>query len=170
MKGISFMKYSSILRALKGLRLCLPVILTLSVLHPSCKADTPAPVPAAFQDLYTELDNDISSFNATLGSSSTYPVLYTGTLTTANGNSGSKMLNANYLTGVQLELQGLKAMGFQAVMIELPFPVLYQPFYAFIGNQAEYQQMVNFYTQVASIIRADGMKLVIENDSMWASG
>src|SRR5579863_6278880 len=164
------MKYSSIVRASTRLCFCLPVILVLSVLHPLCNADTPAPVPAAFQSLYTELGSYLSSFNATLGSPSTYPVLYTGTLTTANGNSGPQMLSPNYLTGVQLELQGLKAMGFQAVMFELPFTVLYQPFYTYIGNAAQYQQFVNFYTQVASMVRAAGMKMVIENDTAWPSG
>jgi chitodextrinase len=161
------MIYSPILRASK---LCLPVVVALSVLHPTCKAGTPIPIPSVFQDLYTQMDTDLTSFNPTLGTPSTYPVLYTGTLTTANGNSGPQMLNAEYLTGIQLELQGLKAMGFQAVMIELPFPVLYQPFFTYLGNQAEYQQFVNFYTQVAGMIRAEGMKLVIENDSAWPSG
>jgi len=166
------MKYSSILllRALTQLRFCLPVILTLSVFHPSCGADTPPPVPAAFQELYTGLGEDLRSFNTTLGSPSTYPVLYTGTLTTVNGNQGINLLNPNYLRGVQLELQGLKAMGFQAVMFELPFPVLYRPFYTYIGNEAEYEQFVNFYTQVASVVRAAGMKMVIENDTAWPNG
>jgi fibronectin type 3 domain-containing protein len=170
LKGINFMKCVSILFASTRLRFYLPVILMLSVLHPSSNAQTPPPIPAAFQDLYTELDNYLDSFNTTLGSPSTYPVLYTGTLTTANGNAGSKVLGSDYLTGVQLELQGLKAMGFQAIMIELPFPVLYQPFYTSLGDEAEYQQFVSFYTQVASMIRAEGMKLVIENDSLFATG
>ena len=161
------MIYSSILRASK---FCLPVVVALSVLHPACKADTPIPIPSVFQDLYTEMDTDLLAFSPTLGNPSTYPVLYTGTLTTANGNSGPQMLNAEYLTGIQLELQGLKAMGFQAVMIELPFPVLYQPFFTYLGNAAEYQQFVNFYAQVTSMIRAEGMKLVIEYDSAWPSG
>jgi fibronectin type 3 domain-containing protein len=165
-----FMNFISILRASTRLCLGLPAILALSVLHPSCKADTPAPVPAAFQDLYAELDSYLNSFNNTLGSPSTYPVLYTGTLTTANGNAGPQMLNPNYLAGVQLELQGLQAMGFKAVMFELPFTVLYRPFYTFIGNEAEYEQFVNMYKAVASMIRAAGMQMVIENDTAWASG
>jgi fibronectin type 3 domain-containing protein len=71
------------------------------------------------------------------------------------------------MQAVQLELQGLKAMGYQAVMIELPFPMLYEPFYS---SQAQYQQFVNFYTQVASTIRGLGMKIVIENDSLFPIG
>jgi hypothetical protein len=168
------------MKYLSRLRYYLPVIVMLSVLHPSSNAQTSnaqtynaqtlPPIPALFQDLYTELGTYLTSFNVTLGTPATYPVLYTGTLTTANGNSGTHMLEANYLAGVQLELQGLQAMGFKAVMFELPFPMLYQPFFTYIGDEAEYQQFVNFYTQVASMVRAAGMKLVIENDTMWASG
>jgi fibronectin type 3 domain-containing protein len=168
------------MKYLSRLRFYLPVIVMLSVLHPSSNAQTSnaqtynaqtlPPIPALFQDLYTELGTYLTSFNVTLGTPATYPVLYTGTLTTANGNSGTHMLEANYLAGVQLELQGLQAMGFKAVMFELPFPMLYQPFFTYIGDEAEYQQFVNFYTQVASMVRAAGMKLVIENDTMWASG
>src|SRR3974377_638619 len=66
-------------------RRLIPLILTLSVLNPWCEADTPAPVPAAYQDLYTELDNYLNSFNATLGTPSKYPVLYTGNLESADG-------------------------------------------------------------------------------------
>ncbi len=164
------MKSSSILRASTRFRLCLPIILTLSVLHPFCKAATPPPVPAVFQDLYTELDNYLTSFNATLNSSwngSKYPVLYTANSLVANGNAGPQVVNPLDFKEVQLELQGFKAMGYQAVMIELPFPMLYEPFFS---SQAQYQQYVNFYTQVASTIRGLGMKIVIENDAMFPTG
>jgi hypothetical protein len=133
------MIYSSILRASTRLRLCLPVIL-MSALHPFCKAATPPPVPATFQDLYTELDNYLTSFNATLNSSwngSKYPVLYTANSLVANGNAGPQLVNPLDFKEVQLELQGFKAMGYQAVMIELPFPMLYEPFFS---SQAQYQQ------------------------------
>ena len=161
-------KYSSLLASARW-HLCLPVIVALSVLHPYCKADTP-PSRRAYQDLYTELDNYLNSFNATLGTPSTYPVLYTGTLTTANGNSGTHMLEPNYLAGVQLELQGLQAMGFKAVMFGSRFPCCTSPSSPTQRDEAEYQQFVNFYAQVASMVRAAGMKLVIENDTMWAAG
>ncbi len=164
------MKSSSILRVAMRSRLCLPIILTVSVLHPFCNAATPPPVPAAFQDLYTQLDGHLTSFNATLNSrwnGTKYPVLYTANSLVANGNAGPQLINPLDIKEVQLELQGFKAMGYQAVMIELPFPMLYEPFFS---SQAEYQQYVNFYTQVASFIRGLGMKIVIENDAMWPNG
>jgi len=148
----------------------MPAVLTLSALLPSCQAQTPPPVPPVYQDLYTELNNYLTSFNTTLNSDwngSKYPVLYTANSLMANGNVGPQMLNPYFMQAVQLELQGLKAMGYQAVMIELPFPMLYEPFYS---SQAQYQQFVNFYTQVASTIRGMGMKIVIENDSLFPIG
>jgi|SRR5579871_185607 len=164
MKCLSISVNSSILR------LALPVIVTLSLLPPYCRAATPPPVPASFQDLYTQEQNYLNGFNATLNSKwngSTYPVLYAGNLSSANANAGPRILGANYLLGVQFELQGLKAMGFNAVMIELAFPMLYQPFFS---SQTQYQQYVNFYSQVASMVRSAGMKIIIENDSLWSSG
>jgi len=135
-----------------------------------CRAQSPPPVPANFQDLYTQEQNYLANFNATLSSTwngSTYPVLQAGALSSANGNAGPRVLGANYLMGVSLEVQGLKAMGFKAIMIELGFPMLYEPFFS---SQTEFQQYVNFYTQVASIVRAAGMKLIIENTALWSSG
>ncbi len=127
-------------------------------------------MPAAFQDLYTQLNGYLTSFNATLNSrwnGSKYPVLYTVNSLVANGNAGPQLVNPLDFKEVQLELQGFKAMGYQAVMIELPFPMLYEPFFS---SQAQYQQYVNFYTQVASTIRGLGMKIVIENDAMFPTG
>jgi fibronectin type 3 domain-containing protein len=164
------MKSSSIFRASTRWRLCLPIILTLSVLHSFCEAATPPPVPSTFQDLYSELDNYLISFNATLNSSGKapkYPVLYAGWLTTADANAGPQLIDANRLAGVQLELQGWKAMGAQAAMIELAFPMLYEPFFS---SKAQYQQYVNFYSQVASMVHAAGMKLVVENDTLQPTG
>src|ERR1017187_2883942 len=62
--------------------------------YSSASAETP-PVPATFQDLYTELDNYLVSFNATLGSgnASAHPTLMTGSLKAANSNIGPQLLN-----------------------------------------------------------------------------
>jgi chitodextrinase len=132
---------------------------------PPCGAAAP-PVPPVFQDLYTTLNGDLNAFNTTLGglwNGSPYPVLWTGTLTIADANSGPQLVNAGYYNGVQLQLQALKAMGAQAVMVEVGFPMLYQPFFS---SQAQYQQFVDFYAQVAAGVRALGMKLVVENNCL----
>ena len=149
---------------------CVLTFFALSVLTPCRASQQPPPVPSSFQDLYTSLQGYLDSFNATLHSSwngSTYPVLFTGNLFTANANSGPQLIGPTYIIGVQLELQGLKAMGVPAVLVEMPFPMLYEPFFS---SQSEYQQFVSFYSQVAASIRALGMKLVVENQCMLSSG
>ena len=99
------------------LRTGLLLILPMLMLSHDCRASSP-PVPPPYQPLYNLLNSDLASFNATLGSGgSTYPVLYSANLTLANANTGPQLVNTNYLIGVQTELQELKAMGAQAVMI-----------------------------------------------------
>src|SRR3984957_5772742 len=148
--------------------------LVLSVALP-CKANVPtppapSPTPAGYcQTINTELTNDLTAFNATLSSlwnGSTYPTLYTGSLPSANGNVGPQLIRSTQMIGVQQQLLEMQAMGYQAVMLEIGFPVLYEPFY---GNQALYQQYVGFYAQVAATIRAMGMKIVVENDALLSS-
>ena len=154
--------------ALTKFAACVLPAVVLSVSQP-CGASTPPPVPTEFQDLYTSLDNYLGSFNTTLSSSgnpSPYPVLYTGTLTNADANAGPQLAGSGYFSGVQLQLQALKAMGVQAVMVAVGFPMLYQPFFS---SQSQYQQMVSFYAQVATSVRALGMKLVVENNCLLAN-
>ena len=64
-------------------------VILLSVLLSSFNANASTAVPAEFVGLNSQLANNLSSFNTALGSPSPYPVLYTGNLTTANGNSGA---------------------------------------------------------------------------------
>ena len=55
------------------------------------------------------------------------------------------------MPGIQLQLQELQAMGVQAVMVEVGFPVVYQPFLTSQGQS--YSQFVTFYQQVLAIFR-----------------
>lgn len=143
----------------------LAVIVMLAAGLRPCRAAAPS-VPAAFQDLYTSLDGDLQAFNASLGSSPQYGGLHTGTLTNADANSGPQLVNAGYSIGLQLQLQALKAMGVEAVMVEVGFPMLYRPFFS---SQSQYQQFVTFYQQVAASIRALGMKVIVENNCLLST-
>jgi hypothetical protein len=131
--------------------------------YSSASAETP-PVPATFQDLYTELDNYLVSFNATLGSgnASAHPTLMTGSLKAANSNIGPQLLNGT--TGMQLQLNALKAMGAQAIMVEVGFPMLYGPFLTSQGQP--YSAFVAYYQGVATAVRQAGLKLIVENDTL----
>jgi len=151
----------------------LPALLVLVSLP--CKANVPTPpapppVPAGYcQTIDTELTGDLNAFNTTLSSlwnGSKYPTLYTGNLMMANGNTGPNLINSTTFVAVQNQLVQLQAMGYQAVLIQVGFPVLYEPFFA---NQSVYQQYVSFYAQVAALVRSMGMKIVVENDSLLSS-
>ena len=105
------------------------VALILLALLPYSSATAQAPpVPPAFQDLSTSLNAYLASFNAKLGSGngSTYPTLLTGSLKAANSSAGPQLLSDT--NGVQLQLNALKAMGAKAVMVQVGFPILYEPF------------------------------------------
>ena len=146
--------------------LCLFAILTLSGEFP-CSASTPPPVPKSFQDLYTSLNNYLDSFNTTLNSQWNgvkYPVLFTANLWDANAEGGpQQMLGTGALATIQAQLQELKAMGVQAVTVEVGFPMLYEPFFS---SQSQYQQFVTFYQNVAASVRAQGLKLIVDNESL----
>jgi fibronectin type 3 domain-containing protein len=151
----------------------LPALLALVTLP--CEANVPAPpaplpVPAGYcQTINTEMTGYLNAFNTTLSSlwnGSTYPTLYTGNLMMANGNTGPNLINGSTFISVQNELAQLQAMGYQAVLIQVGFPILYEPFYP---SQTVYEQYVGFYAQVAATVRAMGMKIVVENDSLLSS-
>jgi len=148
--------------------------LVLSISLP-CSANVPTPpapppTPAGYcQTINTELTNDLNAFNATLSSvwnGSTYPTVYAGNLTSANGNVGPGLTNSTQMTAVVNQLQVLQAMGHTAIMIEMGFPLLYQPFYS---SQSQYQSYLTFYTQLAQTIHGMGMQVIVENDVLLSS-
>jgi hypothetical protein len=120
----------------------------------------------SFQALYTSLDNYLVSFNTTLNSKWNgvkYPVLFTANLYNANANAGPQMINSGSVSAILAQLQELKAMGVQAVTVEVGFPMLYEPFFS---SQTQYQQFVAFYQNLAVSVRAMGLKLIVENECL----
>ena len=115
------------------------VLMASSLLvYAPCRADVPVPpapppVPAGYcSSIYTELSADLLAFNAILAIPPTTwkpipggPTLYAGNLQWANGNTGPSMSNPNYLqTTIQPQLQELKALGVQAILVPVLFPIL----------------------------------------------
>ena len=93
---------------------------------------------------------------------STYPYLDAPQLEAANADSYTNLLQPDYAFVVASQLNELQALGANAVTVHILFPILYQPFYEYIGNPGQYQQFVNYYQQLAQDIHARGMKLVVE--------
>jgi chitodextrinase len=85
-----------------------------------------------------------------------------------DANGGPQIVDSGSWPGVLSQIQSLKALGAQCVMVQVEFPTLYRPF---LESQGEnYQAYVNFYAQVAATVRSQGMKLVVENDTLFPSG
>ncbi len=145
---------------------CLFTVLSLlaSLSYSNVRAQAP-PVPAEFQATYSSLNTYLANFNTTLNAEppSNLPLLSTAAL----ANAGPQLVNPGTMAGVQLQLNELKAMGVQAVMVEVGFPMLYAPF---LTSQGQTQaQFVSFYQQVAQLIRAAGLKVIVENDTLLAN-
>ncbi len=126
-------------------------------------AQTPPPVPAAYQSLYTELQGDISTFSQAIsaaGNGSKYPTQFASQALSANSDLGATLLQSYFYSGNVLpELQELQALGVTTVSVHINFPILYEPYY---GNQQTYQSYVTFYQQVAQQIHSMGMKMAVE--------
>jgi fibronectin type 3 domain-containing protein len=151
-------------RLFTAIRSCLFAILALSFVYPGKANAQPAPVPSVFQDLYTSLNDSLVSFNTTLsnvGTGSSYPVLHTAVLTEASSITGPAQVE--YFDILQAQLQAMKAMGVQAIEVECDFPMLYRPFFS---SQTQFQQFVDFYAQVAGAVRAQGLKLIVESETL----
>lgn len=146
---------------------CVPgllALLTLSVLNLSIVRAQAPPVPPVFQDLYSSLNTYLINFNATLGSNPPGSTIFTGNLKNANSNAGPRLVNSGSQAGILLQINELKAMGARAIMVQVGFPMLYEPFLTSQGQS--YTQFVSFYRQVAADVRAAGLKLIVENDTL----
>jgi len=148
--------------------------------YAACRADVvpPAPPPAVpagsyCNSIYTELEGDLQAFNTVLALPPAWtPIaggatLFGGNLEWANGNTGPSISGSNYLQStVQPQLQALQALGVQAILVPVLFPIMYEPFY---GSQAAYQPYLNFYTQVAQAVRATGLKLIVDDEILFSN-
>jgi hypothetical protein len=122
-------------------------------------APAPSNVPATYESLYQGLASDIATDAALINAQWTgakYPVNYSASLTSANDNNGL-LTNFTNLTAVNQELNGLQALGINAVMVTVGFPIFDQNFYEFIGQtssqaQKTVQNYQTFYQLVAQDI------------------
>ena len=132
-------------------------------------AQSPPPVPAEFQDLYSFLGQKLDAFEAKLSAAgpAAAPVTLAAELLSANGNRGRALLGAGALPGVRTELDRLRSLGVQAVTVAIPFPILHQPFLAWNGDPGDFQPLVAFFQQVAFETHARGMKLLVESGAMF---
>ena len=124
-------------------------------------APVPAGVPATYQSLYQGVQSNMATDFALVNAQSTgakYPVNYSVCLTSANDNGGLR-LNFTDLTAVDQELNAAQALGMNAVMVSLGFPIFDQNFYEFLGQtptqaQQTVQNYLTYYELVAQAIHS----------------
>lgn len=123
-------------------------------------------VPAPFQQIYNSLSSQVSTFDATVKSGShgsTYPFLPAPQILKANSDLYTQLLTPGYYEqNITPELNSFQALASKAITVHINYPILYQPFYAYISNPSLYQEFVNFYQQLATDVHARGMKLIVE--------
>ena len=125
-----------------------------------------AQVPTQYQAIYSNMSSQISAFQTTVNQNwnqVAHPVAWAPHLSGAESDQFTTLLAPGYYQQTVLtELQELQATGATAVTVHINFPILYQPFYTYENNPAQYAQFVAFYQQLISDVHARGMKLVVE--------
>jgi hypothetical protein len=119
-------------------------------------AAVPAGVPPTYQSLYQGIESNMSTDFALINAQwagTKYPVKYSSSLMSADENAGLRTSFTN-LTAVNQELDGLQALGINAALVEVGFPIFDQNFWEFIGQSASQahqtvQNYLTFYELVA---------------------
>ncbi|MGA2592920.1 MAG: hypothetical protein ABSH32_23650 [Bryobacteraceae bacterium] len=130
-------------------------------------------VPSVYNDLYSQLTGDETTFLATIkgvwNGSISSSTIYAGQLTSANSNNGPGLVSPSQLSVYQNEILLWKAVGAKAISVEVSFPMLYGAFLTPLtpSGQADYEvQFSNLYATIAAMVRAQGLGLIVEIQTM----
>lgn len=130
-----------------------------------CLVSSGQTIPTQYQEVYTTLNTQISSFSSTVNSlwnGSRSGVVYAPQLESASSAQYTGLLATGYYSGVVIpELNELQALGATGVKVQVSFPILYAPFYG--TDTSLYDQMAAFYEQLAKDIKARGLQLIVES-------
>ena len=121
------------------------------------QAQTP---PKKYQDLYRELDAQLSTFQRQLPprSSGAAPIR-AATLLSANCHRGEFILSDAQREATQRELDALKDLGAQAIVLEICYPLLTPAF-------RDPLPFIEYYANLANEVHVRGLQLVVEHNSL----
>jgi len=119
------------------------------------------PIPSEFQATYDDLNDSLDKFIASLPQTGGQPPIFAAELAFANGNAGESLLRPEVLPLVRQELDALRRIGVEGVVVAIKFPLLEPDF----PRSAEFLQ---FYKQVAAEIHQRGMKFLVEVGPVFA--
>ena len=153
---------------LRTLFLCLTLI-GFSTDHAAAQCSA---APATYSGTCAELQNYLNSFQATLNtqwSGQKSAVNFSGEMLAADANRGlTALLDPRTFNAVLMELNGYAEVGTQAITVAIGFPILYQPFYTFKGNNpGDYASVLSFYQRVVNEAHKRGLKVIVETSVMF---
>ena len=138
---------------------CLRLLLVFACLAwgQSALAQTP---PKKYQDLYRELDAQLSAFERQLPprSAGAAPIR-AATLLSANCHRGEFILSDAQREATLRELDALKELGAQGIVLEICYPLLTPAF-------RDPQPFIEYYANLANEVHVRGLQLVVEHNSL----
>ena len=119
--------------------------------------------PKKYQDLYRELDAQLSAFERRLPpvSSGKRPIR-AATLLSASCQRGEIILGGAQRENTLRELDALKSLGADGVVLQVCYPLLTPAF-------RDPQPFLDYYANLANEVRARGMKLLVEHNSVLSA-
>ena len=116
--------------------------------------------PKKYQDLYHDLDAQLSAFERQLPprSSGAAPIR-AATLLSANCHRGEFILSEAQREATVRELDALKNLGAQGIVLEICYPLLTPAF-------RDPQPFIEYYANLANEIHIRGLQLVVEHNSL----
>ncbi len=148
----------------------LRILIFILVLSAAAAAQNSPPIPKEYQELYSMLDQKVSSFDAKVSRAwdgKPADVAFAAELLTANCNRGRQLLDPRTFEAAKLELDRLQALGVKAVVVCIGFPLLYRPFFDFNRDPAGYQGFVDFYRRLAEEVHGRDMQLIVETSVLF---
>jgi fibronectin type 3 domain-containing protein len=118
--------------------------------------------------MFAAMQASITTFAQTIpqtGPGARPAVAFSTHMGSANSSLGTRLLDSGHMTGVNLELDGFKAIGNAAISLSIDYPTLDSTFDPFGGHSAEY---LNFYKAVVAGARARGLKVIIETGPLFS--
>jgi DNA-binding CsgD family transcriptional regulator len=131
--------------------------------------------PSVYNSLYTQLQGDLTAFTLVVPGSVISNPYWGCFLSAASANNGPGLLNSSTFTTVQAEVGKCKAYGSNLVSIEISFPMLDNAFLSTVNaglcspSNCE-AAFTTFYTNVIAYVKSQGMKVLIESQSLIPSG
>ncbi len=90
--------------------------------------------------------------------------LFSNWLLSANSNAASQIMNSGFSrTSAKKEVDAMRALGVQAVTVEIGYPVFDRDFYSSLARTGKLAgQFMTYYQGLAQYVRSLNMKLIVE--------